>query len=112
MIEKFNATSSANLAKRIREARISRGLTLVNLGLECGVHHSQLSRIEQGRFLRVSKNLESVCTFLQIEIVSSQRDPEPLQPLFSRIEKLIRSSKSSERAIESLVSVLEELISG
>lgn len=112
MTEKFNATSSANLAKKIREARISRGLTLVNLGLECGVHHSQLSRIEQGRMVRVSKNLESICTFLHIEIVPGQCDPEQLQPLLSRIEKLITSSKSSERAIESLVSVLEELTFG
>lgn len=109
MGEKLNAASATNLAKRIREARIFRGLTLEKLGKECGVHHSQLSRIEQGRMVRVSKNLEAICTFLQIEIFPSQRDPQQLQLLFSRIERLITCSSSSERAIEGLVSALEEL---
>ncbi|WP_414706435.1 helix-turn-helix domain-containing protein [Pseudomonas sp. UBA800] len=111
MGEKLNAASATNLAKRIREARIFRGLTLEKLGSECGVHHSQLSRIEQGRMVRVSKNLEAICTFLQIEIFPNQRDPQQLQLqlLFSRIERLITCSSSSERAIEGLVSALEEL---
>lgn len=111
MGEKLNAASATNLAKRIREARIFRGLTLEKLGRECGVHHSQLSRIEQGRMVRVSKNLEAICTFLQIEIFPCERDPQQLQLLFSRIERLITCSSSSERAIEGLVSALEELTS-
>ncbi|WP_353958783.1 helix-turn-helix domain-containing protein [Pseudomonas aeruginosa] len=109
MGEKLNAASATNLAKRIREARRFRGLTLEEMGNECGVHHSQLSRIEQGRMVRVSKNLEAICTFLQIEIFPCQRDPQQLQLLFSRIERLITRSSSSERAIEGLVSALEEL---
>jgi transcriptional regulator with XRE-family HTH domain len=112
MTEKFNATSAANLAKLIREARISRGFTLANLGVECGVHHSQLSRIEQGKMVCVSKNLRSICTFLHIEISPKKTDIEEVQPLLSRIERLITSSRSSERAIESLVAALEELTFG
>ncbi|MBX8493291.1 helix-turn-helix transcriptional regulator [Pseudomonas cichorii] len=109
MTEKFNQASAAKLAKTIREARITRGLTLNRLGYECGVHHSQLSRFEQGKMVRVSKNLKSICTFLHIDIFPSRNDPEQVQSLLSRIERLITSSQSSERAIESLVSALEEL---
>lgn len=112
MTEKLNATSADSLAKAIREARIFRGLTLVKLGNECGVHHSQLSRIERGEIVRVSKNLESICTFLHIDISPKRLDHRQSQPLLSRIERLITSSKSSERAIESLVAALEELTSG
>lgn len=109
MVEKFNALSASLIAKRIREARISRGLTLVQLGTECGVHHSQLSRIEQGKIVRVSKNIEKICTFLQISIYPCST--EPSQPLLSRVERLITSSRTSARAIESLVLALEELTS-
>lgn len=112
MTEKLNAASAANLAKIIREARISRGLTLDILGSKCGVHHSQLSRFEQGKMVRVSKNLKSICTFLHIDISPNKSDAEQMQSLFSRIERLITSSQSSERAIESLVSALEELTFG
>lgn len=112
MTEKLNAASAANLAKIIREARISRGLTLDILGSRCGVHHSQLSRFEQGKMVRVSKNLKSICIFLHIEISPKKSDAEQMQSLFSRIERLITSSQSSERAIESLVSALEELTFG
>jgi transcriptional regulator with XRE-family HTH domain len=109
MTPKLNAASAANLANDIRAARRSRGMTLKKLGLECGVHHSQLSRIEQGKMVRVSKNLECICTFLQIEIFPSEGHSRLKLPLLSRIERLVTCSKTSERAIESLVSALEEL---
>jgi transcriptional regulator with XRE-family HTH domain len=109
MTQKLNEKSAAYLAFKIREARISRGLTLEKLGLDCKIHHSQLSRFEQGKMLRVSKNLEKICKFLQIQMFPSNRHPRPTEPLLGRIERLITCSASSERAIESLVSALEEL---
>jgi len=107
MTEKLNPYSASQIAKQIREARISRGLTLVEVSAACGVHHSQLSRIEQGKLVRVSKNVERICTFLHITAYSC--DSEPSEPLLSRVERLITSSKTSARAIESLVMALEEL---
>lgn len=107
MTEKFHTLSATQIAKQIREARTARSLTLVQLGSACGVHHSQLSRIEQGKIVRISKNVERICTFLQIAIYP--RSMEPPQHLLSRVERLIASSQTSARAIESLVLALEEL---
>jgi len=107
MTKKINMHSAQQIAKLIREKRISRGLTLMELGGACGVHHSQLSRIEQGKVVFVSKNMEKICTFLQI--TPDVLDKEKGFPLISRVERIIASSKASERAIESLVTALEEL---
>lgn len=107
MTKKFNMYSAQQIAKLIRQKRISRGLTLIELGGCCGVHHSQLSRIEQGKVVFVSKNMEKICTFLQI--TPEVLDRKQCVPLISRVERIIASSKASERAIESLVTALEEL---
>ncbi|WP_417702341.1 helix-turn-helix domain-containing protein [Pseudomonas sp.] len=103
----LHTLSAAQIAKQIREERTARGLSLVKLGVECGVHHSQLSRIEQGKIVRISKNVERICTYLQIAIYPHSM--EPPQHLLSRVERLIASSQTSARAIESLVLALEEL---
>lgn len=108
MSQKLNANTALQLAERIRKERKSRKLTLVQLGAACGVHHSQLSRIEQGQTTRVSKNIEKICTFLQI--TPGGFDKEAGDPLLSRVGRLIASSKTSARAIESLVIALEELV--
>lgn len=108
MSQKLNADTALQLAERIRKERKSRKLTLVQLGAECGVHHSQLSRIEHGQTTRVSKNVDKICTFLQIS--PGALDTDAGEPLLSRVQRLIASSKSSARAIESLVIALEELV--
>ncbi|XLX40660.1 helix-turn-helix domain-containing protein [Ectopseudomonas mendocina] len=107
MTKTIKMPSPAKLAQRIHAERMIRGLTLTDLGIACGVHHSQLSRIEQGKVIRVSKNLEKVCTFLQISLDGNSpcTDPE----LMLRVERLILKSTTSARAIESLVTALEEL---
>lgn len=110
MTKKFNMYSAQQIAKLIRQERISRGLTLVELGVACGVHHSQLSRIEHGKVVFVSKNMEKICTFLQI--TPEVLDKEKCFPLISRVESIIASSKASEHAIESLITALEELTVG
>ncbi|KAB0568597.1 hypothetical protein C9383_09395 [Pseudomonas palleroniana] len=110
MTKRLNPQTAQWLGNRIREERISRGFTLVELGSECGVHHSQLSRIEQGKSALVSKKIENICTFLQI--VPYKQNNETSEPLLSRVERLIVSSQISARAIESLVTVLEELTYG
>lgn len=107
MTQKFNTYSAQQLAKYIREKRLSRGMTLIELGSCCGVHHSQLSRIEHGKVVYVSKNMEKICRFLQISIEEINHVQDVT--LISRVERMISSSTASARAIESLVTALEEL---
>ncbi|MBV1790367.1 helix-turn-helix domain-containing protein [Marinobacterium sp. D7] len=107
MTQELNKNSVQKLAKRIHEKRLECGLTLVDLGSACDVHHSQLSRIERGKVVRVSKNMEKICTFLQINPYTLDKDQDV--PLLDRVERVIASSSASARAIESLVTALEEL---
>lgn len=107
MTKNLNMPFSAKLAQRIHAERVNRGMTLKELGNACGVHHSQLSRIEQGKVVRVSKNLQRICTFLQISLDCDV--PCLDRELMFRVERLMLKSSSSARAIESLVTVLEEL---
>lgn len=110
MNQNSSTSSFLSLANRIHSERLRRGLTLVELGSACGVHHSQLSRIEKGNVTRVSKNIKKICTFLQIELTESTSTPKA--NLLLRVERLITASNSSARAIESLVTALEELTHG
>ena len=107
MTQKLNKNSVQKLAERIHEKRLECGLTLVDLGSTCNVHHSQLSRIEQGKIVRVSKNIEKICTFLQINPYSLDKDQD--STLLDRVERVIASSSAGARAIESLVTALEDL---
>lgn len=107
MTRELNKSSVQKLAKRIRERRLEFGLTLVELGSACDIHHSQLSRIERGKVVRVSKNMKTICTFLQINPYTLDKDRDV--PLLDRVERVIASSSASARAIESLVTALEEL---
>lgn len=110
MTQNFKTLAIVKLAQVIHTERVNRGMTLQKLGESCGVHHSQLSRIERGKVVRMSKNVEKICKFLQISLDSS---PCPSsQELMIRVERLILSSQSSARAIESLVAALEELTEG
>jgi len=107
MKQKLNPIRASKIAQEIKKARALRGLTLNELGGKCGVHHSQLSRMEQGKIVRISKNVAKICTFLQISTEPEAGDM-PGQ-LIARVERLIASSNASARAIESMVAALEEL---
>ncbi|WP_187808261.1 helix-turn-helix domain-containing protein [Aquipseudomonas alcaligenes] len=107
MTQRLNAAAAQNLGLRIREARINRGLTLTELGFLTNVHHSQLSRAEQGRFSLVSKNISAACTFLQISPQAITSDlPEHL---IARVKHLVTSSPSHARVLERILDALEEL---
>lgn len=110
MPRNFNMIPPAEIARRVHSARIGRGLTLQELGAACEVHHSQVSRIERGKVIRVSKSVRKICTYLQISLLDSA--PSPAPELITRVECLIRKSAASARAIEGLVAALEELAGG
>lgn len=110
MGKKFNSSSDVTLVgAQIRQARLGRGLTLVDLGRAVGVHHSQISRYERGQMNSVGKNLHKICTFLQIK-----DDPPEYSTgtasLGRKLDELLRVSPGCEPAVTKLVEALEELI--
>lgn len=108
MTQRLNATEALQLGRRIRETRAERALTLKDLGAKTHVHHSQLSRIEQGRITLVSKNILTICTFLQIPILPETCDSQEI--LISRVKRLISASPSTEPVLARLLDALEELV--
>lgn len=110
MGKKFNSPSDVALVgAQIRQARLGRGLTLVQLGDAVNVHHSQISRYERGQMNSVGKNLHRICTFLQIK-------DDPREYLTStaslgrKVDELLRVAPGCEPAVTKLVEALEELI--
>lgn len=110
MGKKFNSSFDVALVgAQIRQARLGRGLTLVDLGRAVNVHHSQISRYERGQMSSVGKNLHRICTFLQIK-----DDPREYSTgttsLGRKVDELLRVAPGCEPAVTKLVEALEELI--
>lgn len=110
MGKKFNSLSdAAALGGQIRQARLIRGLSLVELGRAVSVDHSQISRYERGQMISVGKNLQIICTFLQIE-----SDPAhyslPSTSLGRKVDELLSLAPGYEPAVAKLVEALEGLL--
>lgn len=109
MSQRFNSHSvSAKLGAQVRARRLKRGLTLVSLGSAVGVHHSQISRLEKGRALTFSPNVQKICTYLSID------DPflaptSSHQDLTGRVEALRRAIPEAGRVLEAVLGALEQI---
>lgn len=110
MGKKFNSSSEVALVgAQIRQARLSKGLTLVDLGRSINVHHSQISRYERGQMSSAGKNLHKICTFLQIEDATLQYSSGTTS-LGRKVDELLRAAPGCEPAVTKFVEALEELI--
>ncbi|WP_420892802.1 helix-turn-helix domain-containing protein [Pseudomonas chlororaphis] len=110
MGKKFNSpTDAAVLGGQIRQARLAKGLTLVDLGRTVSVDHSQISRYERGQMSSVSINLQKICTFLQIDDDPHQYSA-PSSSLGRKIDELLRHAPGCEPAVTKFVEAIEGLI--
>ncbi|WP_440063139.1 helix-turn-helix domain-containing protein [Pseudomonas syringae] len=110
MGKKFNSLSDVALVgDQIRQARLSKGLTLVGLGRAVNVHHSQISRYERGQMSSVGKNLHKICTFLQIGDYPLEY-PTGTASLGRKVDELLRVAPGCEPAVRKLIEAVEELI--
>lgn len=84
-------------AKRLRETRLTRGLTQQELSALCGVPQAQLSRIEAGEVdLRLS-TLTAVANALDLEVVLIPRKAAPaVGALVRQVERQISSSQPAQ----------------
>ncbi len=64
-----------NLKDRIAEARDNLHLSYSEIGRNCGVHSSQVSRICRGNFKTISHNVVQVCKELGLEMTVVAFDP-------------------------------------
>lgn len=96
----------AELAAHIREARKNRNETLISVQRYTGINCGQLSRFEAGRFKTISKNLQKLCLYLQIDPRETVPSPTP----GSRLDSFASLSLSHFRLAEDLVGLLEEIM--
>lgn len=110
MGKKFNSSlDAAALGYQIRHARLGLGLSLVDVSRMVSVDHSQISRYERGQMSSVGKNLQKICTFLQIDAQSFQ-SPLARTSLGRKVDELLNIAPGYEPAVAKLVEALEGLL--
>ena len=99
-------SDATHLGKRLKICRLERNFTLTSLAELTGIDVSQLSRFERGEFVFVSRNLQNLMSFLQID---TEIGGGNAQQLVGRFEALVTRSSRHEEAARALVCALEAL---
>ncbi|MGV6953173.1 helix-turn-helix domain-containing protein [Pseudomonas chlororaphis] len=94
------------LGAQIKSARKRQGFSLKSLGLKAGVHYTQISRMERGTGVFVSKNVRKVCEILQVPIAPASRVPSSNEGLSEKIQDLIQDWPESEELIRNFIDAL------
>lgn len=105
----YSKKDAIALGDKIRNARIEKDMTLKSLGKIIGVDHSQISRYERGQVVRISKNLQKICTFLQIDDDLDRFSVGGVS-LGRRVDELLLLAPEGGPAVAKLVEALEELL--
>jgi transcriptional regulator with XRE-family HTH domain len=92
------------IGKEIKSARQLANLTLLDLENSLSIHHSQISRIERGAFLRPSKNVQVLCNSFAIDWrgPSSQRES-----LIARLERAATGPPHLRRMLSTFLDALD-----
>jgi transcriptional regulator with XRE-family HTH domain len=112
MAQRFNSPSEAlSFGARLRAARVKAGLTMLELQKKSGVDHSQISRIERGRTVTMSSNLQKLSTHLRVPlpVTGTARVGTDLA---RRVQALACSTPAAADALCAVVNALESLANG
>lgn len=90
------------LGRKINTTRKARRISLKALGEATGVHYSQISRIERGEGVFISKNLQKVCEFLSIP-TSVVPKGVTADDLMEKVQGLVQAWPQSEQLIWSIL---------
>jgi transcriptional regulator with XRE-family HTH domain len=109
MAQRFNTTlDSVDFGRRLRKARKRAGLTLEQLQDETGIDHSQISRIECGRAVTMSANVQKLSTRLSVPLPGATAAGRPGE-LGRRVQRLAQSTPGAAEAIAAVVTAFERL---
>lgn len=84
-------------------------MPLTEAASRCGMHHSQLSRIERGQFKTLSTNVQAICTNLHIKTHEALAPTVDLALLHSRLDALVSRDPRSAEILTALLDVLDTL---
>jgi transcriptional regulator with XRE-family HTH domain len=90
MKEDASIDLNALIARRVRDLRAARNLSLDTLATECGVSRSMISLIERGESSPTAVVLEKLATGLGVPLASLFDAPEPAEePVARRADQLL-----------------------
>lgn len=80
-----------------------------DLAAQCGMHHSQISRLERGQFTRLSGNVQIICSYLHIKPHESVAPSASVAQLHARLDVLVGSDPRGAEILTALFDALDTL---
>lgn len=106
MAANFNQKDLAiTLGERLREARLARHMTMVELASLTNIHQGQISRFENGQFQSPSTNLQYLCKFFEID----WEHPTVVQDVMGMAKRVADAAALSPRWRQALTALLEAI---
>lgn len=105
-----SSSAAEALGESLRRARERRKMSRLELANRTGVHRSQISRIERGRVLFVSHNVQKLCTHLRVrpdQFLSQVTTSQDLEGRLLRLNALLGGRQRGDAAVTQLLEALE-----
>lgn len=109
MARKIASAEAERIGSRLRSARHASGMTLVQVGERCGMHYTQVSKIERGHFGRLNANVQTMCKLLEFD--PDAADGTSPEELHARLDALIRAKPSLAVVLRALLDTFEGMAS-
>jgi transcriptional regulator with XRE-family HTH domain len=107
MRNRVTTSEAEAIGARLRDARLREHMSVIEVGLRAGVHHSQVTRCEHGGFKTISPNVQKLCKELNVKhpkVPIAWLEEEALR---ARFDALLSEMPASAAAFEKLFDVLE-----
>lgn len=82
-------------------------MTLVDTGVLCKMHYTQVSKIERGKFCFANSNVQSMCKLMKIDPDSS--DGSSPEELHARLDRLIRDKPEAAVALRAVFEAFDQM---
>jgi transcriptional regulator with XRE-family HTH domain len=107
MPNRIKRTEAAAIGARLRHARISQGLTLVQVARGSGCDHTRISKIERGQFAVVNEQVRRICTFVRFD--PNIPDVLSASALHARLDGLLAVKPAAAAAVLVFFDALDQM---
>lgn len=102
----FNSTKPIVLGSQLRTARLKLNNTLKMVEILTNISHSQISRIERGKFKSPSKNVQNLCELFKIDWRNSS-PANQTESLGLRLDRAANASPQWAAAVAAFAEAIE-----
>lgn len=99
------------ISEQIRDHLAQKGITQTHVANKLGINQSQVSRIANGRFRRVTSAVQSLCDYAGFDPIKNDVVPNPADSriLMTALKRTWDGTKSHERALAKIIAALADL---